>query len=1495
MVTASQLQIIQSPITSLISTVSTSVTVKLDESNYLTWNFQVQLMLEGYGIMGFVDGSMPCPPRFLTATSSESETNSGPSFTQADSEAYKIWKMHDRALMQLITATLSPPAVSCVIGSTSAQDLWNRLKEQFSIVTRTSIFQMKSALQNIKKGNDSISLYLQRIKEARDYLSAASVKFDDEDIVILTLNGLSAEFNTIRSIIRGRDSVISLKDLMSQLLAEEAMLENISATPFMSAMVARDSTVQSTEKGFNTGTHFTSGGGSSDGNSSGYHPSSYRPFYNKNKGRGKFQYGSNSKSFNGKQFYNNSTRGILGTSKSSQYSSSNSQVSPCQICGKYGHFADTCRFRNTDSPIPDGCQICGKRNHSAQFCHFRNSNGPTSQSSMNAYHVTASTPFLDQQLNPQVWLTDSGATNHMTADLSNLSLATPYPSTEMIETANGEGLSVSHVGSSVLQTSAHKLKLNSVLCVPKLTQNLLSVHRLCLDNNCWLIFYAFCFWIQDKVTGRVLFRGLCNNGLYPIPMPTRYASSKPIFPATAFLGHQVNSSLWHSRLGHPSNPLTSLILKKSNIHVVPDSSPMLCTTCLEGKFSKLPFMPVLSKSNKSFEIVHSDVWGPAPCMSIEGFKYYVTFIDEYTRYCWIFPITNKSAVCSVFAAFYQYVLNHFSVSIKTLQSDGGGEYIGKQFQSFLVQNGITHHMSCPHTPEQNGLAERKHRHIIETSITLLQQAKLPPSFWSFACQTSVYLINRMPTQTLHHKSPFEVLFGYVPEVNHLRIFGCSCYPLLRPFNSTKLQPRTSKCVFLGYASKYKGFICYDVSRKKVFISRHVLFDEKDFPYSSLAAPHPLPVSRSSSISASIPLPVPNLQNVLTSPIVHTPNSSTSHSSPSQPTLIPHSPPPDSPPLVFISPSPDPPVVQHSSQSITAIEQSPSSVIPVTPDFQPEHLQVVLPIPSLNLHPMQTRSKSGISKKKALLATFHENEGVDLSTVEPATYKSTLKSEVWVNAIKEKLFALHSQGTWTLVPLPPTKNLVGCKWVFKIKRNADGTIGRYKARLVAKGFNQEEGVDYGETFSPVVKPTTVRFVLALAATFGWTLRQLDVKNAFLHGTLQEEVYMSQPPGFLDVHRSDYVCRLHKSLYGLKQGPRAWNDRFTSFLPTIGFNATYAYSSLFVKQGGSSVVILLLYVDDIIITGNTASVMVDVIAALTKEFEIKDLGPLHYFLGIQIIQHVDGLFLSQTKYVTDLLTKTEMLESESCATPCLPYNRLLLDDGKPFNNPALYRSIVGALQYLTFTRPDIAFAVHQVCQFMHKPMESHYVAVKMILRYLKGTVKLGINYVPGSMDLHAFSDADWAGDPNDRRSTTGFVVFLGHNPISWSSKKQQTVSRSSTEAEYRALSTTAAELDWIKQLLDFLQIQVTTPPILFCDNMSAIALSCNPVLHQRTKHIEVDIHFVRERVAKRLLQVQFVTSGDQFADILTKGLSAPLFRTHCNNLRLGYSSPELAGGC
>ncbi|XP_070667888.1 uncharacterized protein [Malus domestica] len=697
-------------------------------------------------------------------------------------------------------------------------------------------------------------------------------------------------------------------------------------------------------------------------------------------------------------------------------------------------------------------------NTGQQYGYSSQSSGPgyhvsqCSQPSMQAMHIVLAQPSQPStsQATPQVWLTDSGTTNHMTADLNNLSLASPYPFNETIQTVNGEGL-------------------------------------------------------KDKATGRILFRGLCSNGLYPIHSlaTTTLSVPHPKLQAKAFLGQLVNSTIWHGRLGHPSNSIVSLMLHKSNITCAKDS------------------------------VVHSDPWGPAPCTSVDGYRYYVTFIDESSK---------------------------------------------------------------------------------------LDNVSLPTSSVSFP----------LPVVTSNN-----VVVSLVSTPSHSS-------PLVTESISSSM--------------------------------------------------HSIPSSLSPSSSFNLPV---------------------------------------------------------LSQSITAAE-SESLTIPVTSVHCPETLQVVLSVPPMNIHSMQTRSKSGIIKRKTFFSAVQSSNTTDPSLVEPTSHKSALKCPVWLTAVKEEIDALHRRlGAWCLCL--PTRI-----W------------------LVVNGCSR------------------LRNILML--------------------------------------------------------------RFTT---------TYSDSSLFVKTVGSALVILLLYVDDIIIIGNDSLAIQQVIQSLTYEFDIKDLGPLHYFLGIQISSTANGLFLSQQKYVNDLLVKTEMVDSKPCDTLCLPYHRLLKDDGEPYNNPIHYRSVVGAMQYLTFTRPDIAFSVHQVCQFMQCPMVSHYTAVKRILRYLKGTMTYGLSYSHSALDIKAFSDADWAGDPNDRRSTTGLVVYLGSNPISWSSKKQQTITISSV-------------------------------PILFCDNMLAIALSFNTVQHQRTKHIEVDVHFVRERVAQNHLHVQFVSSKEQFANILTKGLNAPLFHTHCNNLMLGSSTHEFAGG-
>ncbi|KAD4180455.1 hypothetical protein E3N88_29046 [Mikania micrantha] len=417
-------------------------------------------------------------------------------------------------------------------------------------------------------------------------------------------------------------------------------------------------------------------------------------------------------------------------------------------------------------------------------------------------------------------------------------------------------------------------------------------------------------------------------------------------------------------------------------------------------------------------------------------------------------------------------------------------------------------------------------------------------------------------------------------------------------------------------------------------------------------------------------------------------------------------------------------------------------------------------------------------------------------------------------MSEEFKALITNGTWTLVPPVPNANVVDCKWVYKIKRDQNGLITRYKARLVAKGFNQQAGLDYHETFSPVVKPTTIRVVLSMAVTHGWPLCQLDVQNAFLNGDLQETIYLRQPSGFVDPAKPNHVCLLHKSLYGLKQAPRAWFHRLSDVLYTLGFTGSKTDPSLFIYSSNGTTLYMLVYVDDIVLTGNNPAVIDTIVKHLQQHFALQDLGALSYFLGIEVLPKGSHLLLSQKKYVLDLLQKAGLSQSKPVSSPCSTSVTLTREDSPLFNNPVRYQQIVGTANHGLLLQRSASFT------------------------------------------LHAYTDADWAGSSDDRRSTGGYAIYLGKNLVSWSARKQQTVFRSSTESEYKALANTVAELTWLEALLSELNVAMKSTPVLWCDNLGATYLSANPVFHARTKHIEVDFHFFREKVAQGKLLVQFI---------------------------------------
>ncbi|XP_028100331.1 uncharacterized protein LOC114299723 isoform X1 [Camellia sinensis] len=467
-------------------------------------------------------------------------------------------------------------------------------------------------------------------------------------------------------------------------------------------------------------------------------------------------------------------------------------------------------------------------------------------------------------------------------------------------------------------------------------------------------------------------------------------------------------------------------------------------------------------------------------------------------------------------------------------------------------------------------------------------------------------------------------------------------------------------------------------------------------------------------------------------------------------------------------------------------------------------------------------------------------------------------------------------------LPNGKKPVGCEWVFTIKHNADGMIERYKARLVAKGFTQTYGIDYQETFAPVAKMNSIRAILSCVANLGWPLQQLDVKNAFFHGDLEEEVYMDVPPGFSSQSTVGKVCRLKKALYGLKQSLRAWFGRFLKAMLGFGYQQNNVDHTLFVKRNVHKVTVLIVYVHDIVVTGNDEEEVTHLKMQLANEFEIKELGPLRYFLGIEVARSDKGIFISQRKYILDLLEETGMLGCKPADSPIETNHHLCSGIGEPVEKER-YQRLVGRLIYLSHTRPNIAYAVGIVSQFMHDPRATHLDAVYRILRYLKSAPGKGILFSNhGHLRLEAFTNADCAGSIDDRRSTSGYCAFVGGNLVTWHGKKQAVVSRSSAEAEYRAVAHGTYELIWLQSLLSNIGLDWSGPMTLYCDNKAAISIAHNPIQHDRTKHIESDRHFIKEKLNKSVTCMPFVKSEDQLADVFTKDLSSKVFHPICCKL-------------
>ncbi|CAM8999069.1 unnamed protein product [Rhodiola kirilowii] len=1026
----------------------------------------------------------------------------------------------------------------------------------------------------------------------------------------------------------------------------------------------------------------------------------------------------------------------------------------CRYCHQIGHLKNSCPKKKR-APSANVVSSSPVTLSAAEYAHLR---GLAERSSAPAAAIaqsgTSNTCLVSTS--PQ-WVIDSGATDHMTSNPALFSSFTSHHSNPPVSLADGTQSPV--VGSGI-----------------------------------------------DLSTKKIIGKGRESAGLYILDsqLPKSVACTSSAAPIDA-----------HCWMGHPSlSVLRKLCPRFSSL------SSLDCDSCRFAKHHRLSSSPrVNNRASTPFELVHSDVWGPCPVPSVPGFWYFVTFVDDFSHMTWIYFMKNRYELLQHFSSFCAEIQTQFGVPVKTLRSDNAKEYLSAPFHEFMQKHGIIHQTSCVDTPSQNGVAERKNRHLLETARALLFEMQVPKKFWVDAISTACFLINRMSSTVLSGESPFGSLFpssSLFPVAP--KIFGCTCFVRdVRP-HLTKLDPKSLKCIFLGYSRVQKGYRCYSPDLWRYVVSADVVFSERT-PFSSPAPRQGEPdddfllymFPTNTTPPAPVPHPVPPL---VRPPILHTYfrrlRPAVTVISDVQPTTS------DAP----ISSSSDPPL--SDDLPIALRKGTRTCTYPISSFVSYDRL-------------------SGSSR--SFIAS--------LASV-PNSVSEALAHSGWRDAMVEEMNALDANGTWVLTDLPPGACSIGCKWVFTVKVNPDGSVACLKARLVAKGYSQTYGIDHFDTFSPVAKLTSIRLLISLAASHHWPLHQLDIKNAFLHGDLQEPIYMEQPPGFVAQGESAKVCYLHKSLFSMKQSPRAWFSTFTATVEKFGMEKSKSDHSVFYKQSGNGIILLVVYVDDIVIT------------------------------GVEVSRSKKGIFLSQRKYVLDLLSETGKIGAKPCSASMIP-NLQLTKSGELFDDPERYRRLVGKLNYLRMTRPDIAYPVSVVSQYMSSPTVDHWKAVEHILGYLKGSPGRGIVYGShGHENIECFSDADWAGSKEDQRSTSGYGIMFGGNLISWQSKKQKVVSRSSAESEYRAMSTSTCEIVWIHQFLTEIGLKVSVPAKLWCDNQAALHISSNPVFHERTKHIEIDCHFVREKVQLGLLTTGYMKTEDQLGDMFTKALNGTRIDYLCGKL-------------
>ena len=1016
------------------------------------------------------------------------------------------------------------------------------------------------------------------------------------------------------------------------------------------------------------------------------------------------------------------------------------------------------------------------------------------------------------------WWIDSGSTTHISNTMQGfLTIQTIKSNESFVFMANRNKVLVKGIGTyRLVLDTGHYLDLFQTLYVPTFSRNLVSLPK--LDVAGFVFKFgsgSFSLFKNSKLIGS----GILCDGLYKFKLDNVFSETLMTLHHNGGIKRSLvdeNSAyLWHKRLGHISKERMQRLIKNEILSNLDFTDLEVCIDCIKGKQTKHTKKGA-TRSTQLLEIIHTDICGPFDAPSIGGEKYFITFTDDFSRYGYIYLLHDKSQSVNALEMYIKEVERQLDKKVKIIRSDRGGEYYGKYdesgqcpgpFAKFLERHGICAQYTMPGTPYQNGVVERRNRILMEMVRSMMSHSSLPISMWMYALRTAMYLLNRVPSKAVS-KTQFELWTGRKPSLRHLHVWGCPAEVRVYNPQEKKLDFRTISGYFIGYPEKSKGyrFYCPNHSTRIVESGNARFIENCDISGSDQM--------RNVSIQeVRVQISVPKTSTIVVPELVSQPNKDQE---------------------------------QQIDDSTLHNENVNSEPMVVEPQ-------------STILRRSQRERRSSITDDYVV---YIQESGIDLGIYnDPDSYTQAMQgndSGKWFHAMEEELKSMDQNQVWDLVELPKGCKRVGCKWVFKTKRDSIGNIERYKARLVAKGFTQKDGIDYKETFSPVSKKDSLRIIMALVAHYDLELHQMDVKTAFLNGNLEEEIYMDQPEGFSVKGKEHMVCKLKKSIYGLKQASRQWYLKFNDTITSFGFQENTVDRCIYMKVSGSKFIFLVLYVDDILLATNDLGLLHQTKKYLSQNFEMKDMGEATYVIGIEIFRdRSQGLLgLSQKTYINKILERFNM---EKCSAGVVPiqkgdkFNAMQcpkneLERQKMRNIPYAY--VVGSLMYAqTCTRPDISFAVGMLGRYQSNPGLDHWKAAKKILRYLQGTKNHMLTYKRSDhLKVIGYSDSDFAGCVDTTKSIFGYLFLLAEGAISWKSAKQSVIAASTMEAEFVACFEATIHGLWLRNFISGLRIvdSIARPLKIYCDNSAAVFFSKNDKYSKGAKHMEIKYFAVKEEV-------------------------------------------------